>query len=469
MKTKRHLLSVILAVVTVMGCEDSVGPAIGGGVIDAEDVSFNAELTVDTPMVFNEGHLVVTLTTNRQQIIIASIFSEFKFGDIRPGTPYDVNKSLSFSSDIAEIKQDGEGSITLIVVDPITNTSKELTATYQKTTEYEIKPQSISLSKTNLSISMNEECELTYSINPVQAHCNLLVKKEGIYGADLSYEIDAENSKIYLKGGSQGGKERLKIYSVADTNVCAYVDVYVKHRVALELDIKSTGSSMYVFWREMPIQATARLVTWSGEINDNFDISTITFKEFTLPTQYKASFYVNINSSQVGWNNIYFFGCNEKYKWNTSITWGANSGQYSQWGESHNAIHWSYWKHIKDTPRVSTYRSTKNLVEELNTDQPGYRALNDLLVNLQNHNENRWTSNNGKTGENFNNGWWNENVRWKLYYITVEDIVYDKDKLDMEYVFHRYRTKVNGTFFSGAYYWHAVDNGSWAIKLEDKQ
>ena len=83
MKTKRHLLSVILAVVTVMGCEDSVGPAIGGGVIDAEDVSFNAELTVDTPMVFNEGHLVVTLTTNRQQIIIASIFSEFNDKEAR--------------------------------------------------------------------------------------------------------------------------------------------------------------------------------------------------------------------------------------------------------------------------------------------------------------------------------------------------------------------------------------------------
>ena len=462
----RKFVLLFLAFVLLFGCEDAKGPALGGGVIDVEDLTFNIEISTVTPIVYNEGRLTVCLTSNRSKIRIGSITSEFEFPDIEPGAIYDINGTLSFSSATVLNQEEGEGCFSMTVIDDVSGESRELSVTYTKTTDYEIRPSSITLTNNNLSISMDESVEIGYSINPVQSHGNISIKRVDIYDTVLSYELDTEKSVITVTGGSVGGKARLKAYAVADTNVCTYLDLYVKHRVALELDIKSTGDGLDVFWRRMPTKATARLVTWNGKIDEgNSQKYDLSIKEFTLPTEYKASFYVNINTNQVGRECKYFRGGNDKKKWRDDIKWVTSSKKYSQWGEKHTAVQWSWYKHIKNINRYSTYKSTKNLTDELITDQPGYQTLPLLLKHFRDNNDYRWTSNDGNVGAKFNNGWWTESA-WQLYYITVENIVFDRDRLDLEYVFHRYRMKVNDAYYSGKYYWCNVDQGSWAIKVE---
>ena len=471
---KKFIIILLAVLFVTISCDDNLGGS-GKGKIQVTDLTFDASLSTPTPIVYNEGKLILELKTNRSKIKILSVVSEYNFPEIVPGQEYEINRSLSFTSEKVVVTEDGQGSAILTVYDEKTEETKELTLEYKKTTEFEIKPTSIAVSKNNLSISMDEELEIEYTVNPVQAHANIGIKRIDMYDSDIKYDVDHENRKIKLTGGNNGGKVRFKAYSVADTNVCTYIDAYVKHRVALELDIKSTGSGLYVFWVQMPTQAQARLVKWEGDIM-NSPSYDITIKEFGLPTEYKATFYVNISTSQVKMDSRYFFGgdispndSTDAKKWNTDIKYATGAKHYWQWGEEHSGPAWCRYKYVRDYYRYSTYKKNKNITDILQTDQPGYSDLPVLLNALQENNHYRWVCENahGYTDTRFKVGWWNYNC-WQVYYITVEDIVYDKSKLDLDYVFHRYRTRnASGVYESGEYYWMSVDKPEWAVKIND--
>ena len=477
---KRFIYILLAVLFSTISCDDQLG-GTGKGKIQVTDLTFEASLSTPTPIVYNEGKLILELKTNRSKIKILSVVSEYNFPEIVPGQEYEINKSLSFTSEKVAVTEDGQGSAILTVYDEKTEETKELTLEYKKTTEFEIKPTSIAVSKNNFSISMDEELEIEYTVNPVQAHANIGIKRIDMYDSDIKYDVDHENRKIKLTGGNNGGKAQFKVYSVADTNVCSYIDMYVKHRVAIELDIKSIGNeseeeSLFVFWVAMPVHAKTRLVKWEGDLT-NSPSHEIKIKEFTLPTEYKATFYVNISTGQTKLESRYFFGgdvspdsTEDAKKWNTNIQYDTGARQYSQWGESHTGPTWSRFSWVQKYYRYSTYKTAKNQMDELTTNQPGYRELPVLLNALQENNAYRWVSKkaHGYADSKFQVGWWMYNP-WTVYYITVEDIVYDKSKLDLEYIFHKYRMRnANGGHESGTYYWAEADKQDWAEKVNDK-
>ena len=471
MKKLIGILGIMAFLAASVSCEKAgpQGNGGSGGGIGAEDLTLELELTTETPMVYNGGTLVIKIKTNRSKLKVVKFVSEFKFPEINVDQTYDnIVDEITFVSEPVSIYSEGEGEARITLYDEVLKENRELSVSYYRTTEDAVMPKSITLSANDISLSRDETVNIGYTVIPAEAKRSVGVRRVDYYDSSLTYTNDTESGSIRLTGGKRGGKVRLKVYAVADTTVYTYLDLYVRHRVALELDIKSTGNDVHVFWKEMPTSATARLVTWVGEIDENNSLSAdVSFSDFSYGLPVKATFYVNISTDQAGRESKYFYGGNKDYVWNPAIKMGGEKyyGQGSKWSkEKHTGTQWSWFNKITDIKRYSNY-SAKTKAESVEISQPKSYDLPVLLGYLQANNDYRWWSNNWKTGPNFNNGGWNT-TGWKLYYITVEDLVYDKSKMDLVYIFHRYRLKVNGTYYSGSYYWKNADQGSWAEKVE---
>ena len=472
-KAVRNILRILLAsaFLAAPSCEK---PTIGVNdgqhtVIGAEDLTLELELTTETPVVYNEGNLVVKITTNRKQLTVVKYTSEFEFPEIQAGDTYEMINEISFTSKTAVVSENGEGEFKITVYDKLLDKNIDLAVTYSKTTDYAVMPTSITLSMNDFSISRGEKISVGYSVFPAEAKGNIGVKRVDNLDTELEYSNDTRSAAIRLTGGATGGKVRLKVYAVADTTVFTYLDLYVKHRVALELDIKSND---HIFWRDMPTSVTARLVSWVGDINENNKQEgkdVVSLKEFAYPYNVKATCYVNILSSQAGRESKYFYGGNKAKVWNTQIKMGGT--KYFQWGETKTGTNWSKMREIDGVKRYSTYTSSKTKAGIIEIAGPGYHTVPELLTFLQDNNDYRWVSDNGKlyTNSEFKNGAWYDS-KWSTYYITVEDLVYDKTKLDLVYVFHLYRLQIKSDSFyrpySGYYYWDNADDRSWVQKVQ---
>lgn len=470
-KTVRNILWILSAsaYLAVSSCEK---PTIGANngqhpTIGAEDVTLELEITTETPVVYNEGNLVVKIITNRKELTVVKYVSEFDFPEIQIGDTYEIINEITFTSKPTAISENGEGEFRITVYDKLLDENIDLAVNYSKTTDYAVMPRSITLSKTDFSISRGEKISVGYTVFPPEANGNIGVKRADNLDTELEYTNNPRSSTINLTGGATGGKVRLKVYAIADTTVFTYLDLYVKHRVALELDIKSSD---YVFWRDMPTSVTARLVSWVGDIdekNKQEGKNVVSFKEFAYPYYVKATCYVNILSSQAGRESKYFFGGNAAKVWNTQIKMGGT--KYYQWGDTKTGTNWSKKREIDDIKRYSTYTSSKTAAGIIEIDEPGYHQVPKLLTFLQDNNDYRWVSDNDKlyTNSEFKNGSWYDS-KWSTYYITVEDLVYDKTKLDIVYVFHLYRLQIKSDSFyrshSGDYYWDHADDRSWVQK-----
>lgn len=323
----------------------------------------------------------------------------------------------------------------------------------------DLSPDEIVFSKNDFSISMDQSTSVTVKINPVGANQSFTVERSDSGSAKVSFS--ANGNTITIKGGSTGGQVKLKVISKEDSGVWEYLTFYVKHKVALALDIKSQGQKGR--WAAVTSSASLKVVKWTGTISPtDASMSGVTLYDFTDDKpSYKADVYIHANPLSIQCYSLH--GNQPYYEFDRDQDYTYN-------GVTQSGRQWCLWKNrILITSNIKTNPHKAQSVSATSSEYALSSLLSYLLYN------NNWR----KWHDGWGDWWYKPNTKgdsdasngqpWSSFYLSVTNLDFNWDKYDVEYIFHLYRTKPGGKWYSHAdgYWWQIVDSGNWAIPVSE--
>lgn len=344
----------------------------------------------------------------------------------------------------------------------------EVAFTASFTVDPDLSPDEVVFSRNDFSISMDESVTVTAKVTPTGANQGITVTRKDSGSAKITYSVSGNT--ITLKGGATGGSVRLKVASSEDESVYEYLEVFVKHRVAIVLDVTSKATEGP--WQLMPTSASMKFVTWTGTVSPSDPtMKGVVLSDFTERYSYKASVYIHANP--VSMASISLKGDQPNFYWDTGTDWTYN-------GKTQSGRQWCLWSNrirvksnITSSPckaaSVSTLTNSKYNLKTLVNPETDNKKTVDQGYLIWNNNHRKWydgvrtwiySANSPGKDEPSTNA-------WKAFYMTVSDIELNWDELDVKYIFHMYRTKPNGNWYNGGYWWQPVDSGNWAVPVAE--
>lgn len=424
------------------------------GTFNVKAKSFSVTASVSTVIYGKESTLLVTLKDgdDASYDIIYSVDKGTqmkKTASLVKGTAYSISlgKCSEGSHSVAGTvkRSDGLGS------------EKSFSVTYK--VDADLSPDEVVFSKNKFSVSMDQSISVTVKIDPVGANQLFTVERYDSGSAKATFTVSGNT--ITVKGGSTGGQVKLKVASKEDSDVWEYLTFYVKHRVALALDIKSQGQKGR--WAAVTSSASLKVVKWTGTISPtDASMSGVTLYDFSdEKPSYKADVYIHANPLSIQCYSLH--GNQPYYEFDTNT-------DYTYDGITQSGRQWCLWKNrvlIKSNINASPFKA-----QSVSTSSTTY-TLSSLLSYLQyNNNWRKWH-------DGWSDWWYNPSSPgknnasngdpWSSFYLSVTNLDFDWDKYDVEYIFHLYRTKPGGSWYSHAdgYWWQIVDSGNWAVPVSE--
>ena len=332
----------------------------------------------------------------------------------------------------------------------------------------DLSPDEVVFSKNKFSLSMDESVTVSVTIEPSGSNQSFDVTRTDSGSAKATYSVSGKN--ITVKGGATGGTVKLKVTSTEDPNVYEILSFTVKHRLALVLDVTCKANEGP--WLQMPTTASMKFVTWTGTINTSDPtMKGVVLNDFTESYNYKANVYIHANPTSM--TSISLKGDQPNFYWDSGTDWTYN-------GTTQSGRQWCLWKNririqsnITSSPfKAASVSSRTNLKSSLTTlvnPATDNKKTVDQGYLIWNNNHRKWfdgstdwiyaASSPGKDEPVTN--------AWKAFYMTVSDIELNWDSIDVKYILHMYRTKPNGNWYNGGYWWQPVDNGNWAVPVAE--
>ena len=439
---------------------------------------FKATLEVITPAVNDGDDFSICIHANRG-FRLEGWECEWEAEDIEDDMSCDLSHDGTFTITCKEVSitEDHEGTVKLAVYDEHSDKTLKLSGTYTAYAHKIVYPSGITLSSDNLTVDYYDKSEpesgivsFQVSMTPENSETGFLIEvvsggigkvsvsteKDGTYAQ--SCKIDQNRGMIYVKGGDTGGQVFLKVSATANPKIFVYVEVYVRHRVALML-YGNFNTNLYVpcahtsqmecGWFGIPSSIKCRLVSWNITDNDketieDFEASNIDGLQFSQFSKvygtYSPTFRLTISPEKMESDNFYGLNLGDAERLVKNINHSANNISGTLPAMSQRSFYYYNLSNIAE----SSLDNVKKYVTEINDNN--YWIGYWWFLNIQKYrHETEWT-----------------NVA-----LTLENITYDKTKLDLRYCLYMFSARYSSGLYCGTdeYWWAAADHVPWIEKL----
>jgi len=431
---------------------------------------FKAEIEVLTPSVDDGNDFAIQVKANRS-FVIEKLACEWEPKDLTIGSTCELSHDGTFGIlfPSVSVAEDHIGTLEMMLYDEGTDRTVTLSADYMAYAHRIVYPSGIVLSRNKISVDWYDEDKpdtgiesFQVSMDPENAETGFVVEVQtgGIGKVSISTARDGEYSQkcsiesnkgsIYIKGGDTGGQVFLKVTSTSNPKAFAYVEVFVRHRVALMVygsfyqNMWDPGhtNGMSPGWYGVPSSIKCRMVTWeiaseNTKIIDEIPASNLDGLQLhnfsKLSGNYAASFRLSVFPEQRTYDQFF----------------GPNGGDVA-----HLVINYNDQISATLPPSGQQIFSYKALPYQSESSLP------EVCTAIAEINDNtHWVG-----------YWWFLNIQgyyhtteWTNVALTVDSIDYDRDRLDLRYCLYMFSACYSSGRFCGSevYWWAAADHVPW--------
>ena len=444
-------------------------------------LNFRPSLQISPSKVTDEGDFKFRLSSNRKNVTILSFMTDpsddaGKNGFLPAGLA--VNQTTTMNADgymdytaTGIVVEKNHAGMLKIAVRDTEYTGREVTLSASYTAGIKPGASNISVDKAKFSVNIGESATINISTTDSQSDKRFSYKLLSAQGElELPSKTDDIGTTLTVKG-KKSGEVKLRVYATANPSVYQDVTVFVRYRVALQVEGKfwpwmrqgENGSSEALFtttvnkwahnWHDAPESMSVSLVTWDG--NDTVD-SGRTYSYYHPEVFDKSGCDISAD-----------FILEYSYESPNSITMFQGYRGYDQY-------HWTligyggYKKKLEGLTRDFYYQkeSTRRSSPETACSVKNASTLNNyslpaLTRKLQDYDDLMRVQ-----GYQFviYDDWeeYDAPTQWKSFNLFVKVTDYNRDMLDIRYVFYKYRAPDEMN-----YWWRDLDNSNdaWAVPV----
>ena len=444
-------------------------------------LDFQPRLQVSPSKVSDEGDFKFRLSSNRKNVVITSYMTDPADDANKNGfTPAGLylNQAVTMNADgyidytaPSIVVTSTHNGVLKIAVKDHEYTGREVTLSSSYSASIKPGASNISVDRTKFSVNIGESATINISTTDSHSNKRFSYKLLSANGElELPSKTDDIGSTLTVKG-KKSGEVKLRIYATSNTSVYQDVTVFVRYRVALQVEGKFwpwmqqglNGASDARFsanvnehvhnWHDAPESMSVSLVTWSG---DN-----------TVDPGRTYSYYHPEVFEKTGCNISADFILEYSFDSPSSITMfqGYRGYEECHWTrKGYGAIESALKELSRDFyyQKETTRRSSPETVTSIkNASSLKNHSLPSLATKLQDYDD-------AMRIQGFNNfiaNIWKEYdcpSQWKSFNLFVKITDYNRDMLDIRYVFYKYRAPDEMN-----YWWKDLDNSNdaWAVPV----
>lgn len=305
MKTRRHILTVILAALGVCSCADDV--------LTATDETLTAELEIITPVVGYGGIFEARLLCSSENIIFTEVECRYPLlinGDeLSRYETYSCNGSgLRITTAAIRTDNDADISISLTLKDPDSSQSIKVDGKFSVTSEQISIPKSIEASTTNVMLCPGDEysdsnkATIVLSFSPEDCVKDyVLTYSREDWKEMLEVDQQADSFTLTAPVDAKPGTLSITVTSKYNCFVSTQIDVRIRKDVALVITGTTCGDKARVTWNQYESYLFNSLycyiAEWEGDIesvmrSNSKDASQLTFKTSQSSFNYDIEYTV---------------------------------------------------------------------------------------------------------------------------------------------------------------------------------